>query len=248
MYRRVIKKSFGFAVQTKWKIKELEDRFGILADKVVYWPNGTDVERFKLNISKEQARTKLNLIQKQGIVLYTGQLFGWKGVDTLIKAVNLVNESANIYIVGGNDKDVKMLKREIPEANNKRIRFISFQPHDLIPTWLRAADVLILPNTAKQKVSCYYTSPMKMFEYMASGRPIVASNTPSILEILNNKNALFAEADNPNSFGEKINYVLDNPEKVLVLWERAQEEVEKYTWKNRARKIISHFERLLTNK
>jgi glycosyltransferase involved in cell wall biosynthesis len=54
--------------------------------------------------------------------------------------------------------------------------------------WQKAADALVLPNTAKEDISKYYTSPMKLFEYMASRRPIVATNIPSITEIINEEN------------------------------------------------------------
>ena len=54
-------KSFGFAVQTRWKIKELGTRFNVPTDKIIYWPNGTDVEKFSAIIPKDEARKKLGL-------------------------------------------------------------------------------------------------------------------------------------------------------------------------------------------
>jgi len=235
MYRRVMKKSFGFAVQTKWKLKALEQEWKIHSDKMIYWPNGTDV--FEMGISKNEARKSLDLPKERKMVLYTGQLFGWKGVDTLIRAVDIINEDADVYIVGGSSEDVKTVRKNIPQSNNERIKFISFQPHNTIPLWLRSADILVLPNTAKQKVSLYYTSPMKLFEYMASGTPIVASNIPSITEILDSESAFLAEPDNPSSFGNAINDALSDYKIAEKKASRAEEEVKKYTWESRARKI-----------
>lgn len=60
-YRRVLKKALGFAVQTKWKIGELERRFNIPSSKVVYWPNGVEIKEFAIEISQKEARQKLNL-------------------------------------------------------------------------------------------------------------------------------------------------------------------------------------------
>src|SRR3989338_269422 len=264
LYRRVLKKSFGLAVQTKWKIKALEEQFGVPPKKVIYWPNGTDVKKFEISDSREEARKKLNLPQDKKIALYTGQLFDWKGVDTfLLTAADLKN--IDFYVVGGSTEDIKQLtkaqvlhdlaqsdgsSRAILQQENMRvhaksgaeaianIHFIGQRPHEEIPIWLRAADVLVLPNTGKQKVSLYYTSPMKMFEYMASGTPIVASDIPSIAEILNDKNAFLAGADDPKDFAEKINSIFsDSRELANRRAIEAKKDVQKYTWAERARKI-----------
>jgi len=238
MYKRLMKKSAGFFVQTRWKINELKEKWGIDEKSVVYWPNGTDVEMFKTNISKSDARKKLDLSSDMNIVLYTGQLFDWKGVDTLIKSLDFLPDNTYIYILGGAKSDISRIKGSVPQALDRRIKFVKFQPHGLIPLWQKAADILVLPNTGKQRVSLYYTSPMKLFEYMASGTPIVASNILSITEILNEDNAFLAEADNPKSFGDVINSVLilHSDDRARVT-QRAQRDVKNYTWVNRATKI-----------
>ena len=270
-YRRVLKKSVGLAVQTKWKVGELEKRFKADHKKIVYWPNGTDFEKFNIRETRTEARTKLNLSQDKKTVLYTGQLFDWKGIDTLIEtAAELKN--VDFYVVGGSKEEIKKLKsgnhlpktqilhdlaqrdgasRAIPQQLDMRVYvkpgveanvfFTGQRPHPEIPFWLRAADVLALPNTGKQKVSLYYTSPMKMFEYMASGTPIVASNIPSITALLNEKNAILAEADNPTSFSNKIQFFLENPVLAAKLGAEAQKDVEQYTWLERAKRISEHF-------
>ena len=244
LYRRVLKKSFGLAVQTKWKIKALEDQFGVPPKKVIYWPNGTDVKKFEIADSREEARKKLNLPQDKKIALYTGQLFDWKGVETLIEAAEFLSKDTLVYIVGGGDlakaqADMRVHAKFGAETNT---RFIGQRPHEEIPLWLRAADVLVLPNTGKQKVSLYYTSPMKMFEYMASGTPIVASDIPSIAEILNDKNAFLAGADDPKDFAEKINSIFsDSRELANRRAIEAKKDVQKYTWAERARKITEKF-------
>lgn len=244
MYKRVMRKSLGFAVQTKWKIKAIQDKFGIDSEKIVYWPNGTDFERFDIAISISEARNKLNIPQNGNIVMYTGQFFDWKGVDSLIKSVSFLDKDIYIYLVGGSDKDVKNCKTEIEEADDERIIFIPFQNPKTIPLWLKSANVLVLPNTAKQKVSLYYTSPMKMFEYMASGVPIVASNIPSIVEILNEENCIFAEPDNPVSFAEKINKITKDGLLTQKISARAKNDIRQYTWKSRAEKIINLMSKL----
>ncbi len=240
LYRMVMRRSFAFAVQTKWKVAELKRVWNIGTDKIVYWPNGTDVELFQKNISKAEARIKLKIAQIGLVVLYTGQLFKWKGVDTLLQSVVYLKKEASLFIVGGSSKDVLQMRKDIPEASDTRVHFINFRPHDEIAIWQKAADVLVLPNTGKQKVSLYYTSPMKLFEYMASGRPIVASNIPSIAEILNESNALLVFPDNPLALAQSINSLLENRERGEQLATQALKDVQKYTWRKRAQKIIQH--------
>ena len=82
-----------------------------------------------------------------------------------------------------------------------------------------------------------------MFEYMASGTPIVASRIPSITEILNNQNAILAEADNPKSFAAKINSIFSNSRELTnSISAQAKKDVQKYTWVARAKRISEKFE------
>ena len=240
-YRRVLRRMMGCAVQTQWKVQELSKRFCVPQERMVYWPNGTEVQKFEVPFSREEARTKLNLPLDQTIVLYTGQLFSWKGVDTLVKAVEQLPASAHLYLVGGSNEDIERFQAEIRYTGHPRIHFIPFQPHERMPLWLRAANVVVLPNTAKQKVSLYYTSPMKLFEYMASGTPIVASRIPSILEIVDDTCAFLAEPDQPVSFAECIEAAITQTDLANEKAAQARARVQKYTWEERAKRLIAYF-------
>jgi glycosyltransferase involved in cell wall biosynthesis len=106
--------------------------------------------------------------------------------------------------------------------------------------YLEIADVLVLPNSAKDKINLY-TSPIKMFEYMASKRPIVASGLPSIKEVLaHQKNALLFNADSEEDLAKKIQSVIIQDGNNLV--KSAYEEVKKYTWDGRAANIKNFIE------
>jgi len=111
--------------------------------------------------------------------------------------------------------------------------------HDIIPYYLKSADVLVLPNKKGDVVSEYYTSPLKLFEYMASNVPIVASNLPSIKEILNDENSFLFEANNQDDLLKKINYSLNNEEESRIKASKSFEDAKKYTWSERAVSIIN---------
>ncbi len=241
VYERVLKKSIGLSVQTKRKIDAVYNDFGVPREKIVYWPNGVDVKRFDIPLSQGEARKKLNLPQDKKIVLYTGQLFPGRGVHTLVEAAQFLPKDVLVYIVGGSKGEIE--KFQIPNSKFQ-IRFVGQRPWTEMPLWLKAADVLVAPHSARAhavgraEVSLYYISPMKLFEYMASGRPIVASDIPSIREIVDESMVFFAEPDNPESFASVIQTVLSSPEDAKRRSENARREVQNYTWEDRAEKIL----------
>ena len=102
----------------------------------------------------------------------------------------------------------------------------------------RAADVLVLPNRRDGGQSEYFTSPMKMFEYMASGTPLVASNLPSLREVLSETNAFLVEPDSASALAAGIREVLSRPEQAQSRALQAHHDVAKYSWHQRAQGII----------
>ena len=238
-YKRVLRNAFGIGVQTKWKIEALFRDFGAAQDKIVYWPNGTDVERFDLPFSVQEARVKLGLPMDRKIALYTGSLQSWKGVETLVAAAEFLPADIVVYIVGGEQREIEVLKTLNPKPETLNPIFVGQRPWAEIPLWLKAADVLVLPNTGREKVSRFYTSPMKLFEYMASGCPIVASGIPSVREIVDETMVFFAAPDDPCSFARAIQGALNNPSEAVRRAERVRQEARKYTWDARAEKILS---------
>lgn len=238
-YQRVMKKSIIYPVQTKWKVEELSKRFGIPKDKIPYWPNGVDAENFAISQSRAEARSILGLDADTPLALYIGQLFPWKGANTFIDSIQHVRSNVHYLVVGGEEEDRLRTARRVPASFKNRVHFFPFQSRDKVPLWLKAADVLVLPNTAKMKVSLYYTSPMKLFEYMASGTPIVASDIPSIREIVSEKEVFFAKPDDPVSFANAIDEALSHADEVAMRASKVREKVGAYTWRERATKIIS---------
>ncbi len=231
--RYVFARITGFIVTNRFKMEALKKDFGIPERYMLHQPNAVDIDMFDIAISRSEARRRLNLPIDKKIILYTGHLFYWKGVDTLLESAQFLGEDELIYFVGGTDEDIERFKDKSKKIKDKTV-IVGRRPHQEIPLWQRAADVLVLPNTAKFEASKYETSPVKLFEYMASGRPIVASDLPSIRNVVDESMVFFAKPDDPQSFADVIHEVLQNSKRAEERARVAQKEVAKYSWENRA--------------
>jgi len=192
-------------------LKEFYVTLGAKEEHIQIAHDGVDVAQFDIKTSQAEARQKLGLNKDAKIIMYTGSRYVWKGVDTLEQAGKL-----------------------LPGV---QILIVSDRPYSEIPMYLRAADVLVLPNSAKKEVSKTYTSPMKLFEYMASSVPIVASDLQSLREVLDDSTCYFFISDNSESLATVITKALKDlqaPAKAA----RAHEKVQRYTWGNRAESIL----------
>ena len=215
-------------------LKEDLVKFGIKDSNILVAHDGVDLDDFDIRVSKEEARNKTGLPRDAKIIMYTGHLFPWKGADILGEAAKLLSEIKFIF-VGGMDTDTKSFKNKFGQVKN--ILVLGHKPHKEIAILLKAADVLVLPNSAKEKISAY-TSPLKLFEYMASSRPVVASDLLAIREILNNQNSVLVTPDNPEELARGIELILGKSDTGETLAKKAFEDVKNYTWQSRVKKIL----------
>lgn len=197
--------------------------------------DGVDLEKFNSNISKDEARVQTSLPADKKIIMYSGQLYSWKGVDLLVEAAQELGDNFLVVVVGGAEHDIIRLKTA---DKLKRVRFEGFKEHRNISTYLRAADILVLPNKKGNDISEFYTSPLKLFEYMTSGKPIIASDLPSLREVLNDSNAFFFKPNDWRALKNVIDLVYNSGEEAMVKAQQALADVVEYTWDRRAKDII----------
>lgn len=211
---------------------------GVSENKIIVAPDGVDIAEFDLFISQEAARQKTNLPLNKKIILYTGSFYlrDWKGVDILLEAAKYFDENYCFVLVGGEEGEIEKIQEQYQLKN---LILVPRQPHQQIPYYLKAADVLVLPNKKGDAMSERYTSPLKLFEYMAAQRPIVASDLPSIREVLNGQNSILVAPNDPFSLAEGIRKVLINKELAQRLAQKAFKNVQNYSWQNRAQKILN---------
>lgn len=218
---------------------------GVNPKNVLVTPDGVDFKKFNISLHREECRKKLGLPLDKKIVLYSGHLYKWKGVDTLAEAVNYLPKNIYFYFVGGIEGDVDNFRKKYGVTKN--IKIIGHRPHGEIPYWLKSANILVLPNSNEEDISMYWTSPLKLFEYMASGTPIIASDLPSIKEILNEKNSFLTKSDNPEELAKMIAMVLQNPEISARISNQAFQDVQRFTWEKRSEEILKFINTKIDN-
>ncbi len=238
IYQELFRRVGGVVTTNSWKKGELIKRFNLADDRVLVVPNAVELGEFILDISQAEARRRLGLPADKKIILYTGHLYSWKGADTLLEASRSSMIDSLFYFVGGTDNDVARFKERAKSLKAYKVTMVGMRPHSEMAIWQKAADVLVIPNTAKEDISKYYTSPMKLFEYMASDRPIVASDLPSLREVVDDSMVYFFEADNASDLGLKVGSAIKNKELSQAKARAARQAVQKYSWDLRAARVI----------
>lgn len=234
IFSLMIKRINKILIHNRWKMEKAVKEFSLNKDKIITVPNAVSIKDFEVKENKESLRERFSIPLDKKIIVYTGHLYSWKGAELLSSCAPILPDY-EFYFVGGNEKDVNRFKVQFNYGN---IHFVGFRSHTEIPLWQKASDCLVLPNTAKEDISKYYTSPMKLFEYMASGTPIVASDIPSIREIVGPQEVTLFEPDNKESLKKAIEFVLNNKTFVERFAHNAKEKVKGLSWDIRAKKII----------
>jgi glycosyltransferase involved in cell wall biosynthesis len=178
------------------------------------------------------------------LIGYAGHLYPGKGME-IIASLARARPDWDFLVLGGRAEDIAQWRDRTAPGEN--IIFAGLVPHGEVADRLAAADVVLAPYGKKVIVSDLKTdvskwmSPLKLFEYMALGKPIVASDLPVIREILKDGvNARLAAPGNCGDWEGAISELLDNREMATALGEAARRDIEKkYSWKQRARAISS---------
>ncbi len=209
-----------------------------IKNKILVVPDAIDLEDFRIEESKKECRRKLNLPANKKIVLYTGHLYKWKGVETLALASKFLGDDILVVIVGGIKWYLSNFKKFVKKNRLDNVLVLGHQDYSKIPYYLKAADCLVLTGTKKSKISRKYTSPMKMFEYMASRTVIAVSDLDSFKEVLNQNNSILVEPDNPRALAKRITQILNDSNSANKISKQAYKDIQSYTWDNRAKEIL----------
>lgn len=199
--------------------------------------DGVDLELFG---SINGASTDRNLI------IYTGSLFGWKGVDTVIKAMRYLPEQ-KLWIYGGSPREIAAKQKLARKWHvQDRCLFHGYVSRGGLTEPLARAYIGVLPNH-REEISERFTSPLKLFEYMAAGKVIVASDLPSIREILDERQAYLCPPASPRSLAEAIHSVYRDDRLAKSRIEASRQAALNFSWQRRAETIQRFIESISSN-
>lgn len=175
---------------------------------------------------------------------YVGHLYPGKGMETVAALAALLPE-CDVHAVGGTERDLALWRER--SGGQANLHFHGFVPHSAVPATLARFDLLLAPpaarvSSARGREIGRWMSPLKVFEYMAAGKPILASDIPALREILRDgETALLLAPDEPGLWADAARALLRDHGRAAALGERARAAfLADYTWDARAARILAH--------
>jgi glycosyltransferase involved in cell wall biosynthesis len=225
----------------------IEQRYRITfyPDDLQIAPNGTDPERYNGLPSPAISRKKLGL--PSGFTVgYTGHFYPGRGMN-LLTAIAEALPKINFLWVGGMDKHIAPWKETLASQNIRNVTITGFIPNSQLPQYQAAADILVMPYAQTIEGSsggniAPVINPMKMFDYLSAGRPIIASAIPVFREVLTPHLAIFCDPDDANQWISAIEKLSKDHSMRQNMRKAALDTAKVYSWKNRAARSIAKLE------
>jgi glycosyltransferase involved in cell wall biosynthesis len=218
---------------------ELRPPFSIVS------PNGVDLERYDRLPSPADARRNLGLTE--GFTAgYTGHLYAGRGIGLILDLAGR-NPDIRFVLAGGESAAVDEWRQRAEQAGLVNIAFLGFFPNDRLPLVQAACDVLLMPYERHIAVSgggdtSDTASPMKVFEYMAAGRPILSSDLPVVRELLDEQTAVLLPPQDVNAWNEGLRQLRGDAKRCAALSRQAARAVVEHSWTARSQRALEGLE------
>lgn len=213
---------------------------GIKEQKIISLPHGVMLDRYEsMQLNKNSFKKKWDIPLDKTIILYTGQLYTWKGLETLISAMQFIDK-VHVYllIIGGNLKDINRLKSYAEKLKIDNLKFIKFIPPSEVIKFQKVADIAVLTSSNIAKGRQIAEAPLKLFEYMAAKLAIVAPEDSHLKNVLKNKeNCLIYRRENPEELALCIKKIIEDKKLREKIVNTSFLSVKSYSYKKRAQKI-----------
>jgi glycosyltransferase involved in cell wall biosynthesis len=219
--------------------KHVVKNYGVNAAKCLVVPNAIDKSDIQITDSRvEEIRKRFELTNKT-VIGFVGSIFPYHGVDRLIHAVSKLNNSDVSLLIVGDGYLIPELKEQASTLGlNSRVHFTGSVPKEDVYNYIAAMDAVTLPNTE------WYCSPVKLFEYGALGKVVLAVNEAGVSDVMTDTDGMLFE-NNERDFQEALNFTISN---LSQLTERAnafkQKILSNHTWGANARQILNQLNAL----
>ncbi len=242
MERRLIQQADSIIATTNDERIQIIRHYGATPGQVRVIPCGIDLKLFKPQ-NQQQAREKLGLKRHQPVLLFVGRLDPFKGPDLLLRSAAMMEEKAQIMIVGGkssDDNDIEQLKELAAQLKiSNRVHFIGARPQHELPVIYSAADVTVVPS--------YHESfGLAAVESLACSTPVVATRTGGLTTVIQNNETGLLVPRCPGFFAERLDSLLQNPTLLKQMSQAARPSVLQFSWKNVASKVQAMYEEVIS--
>jgi len=219
-------------------LREYTVRMGAKRERTKVIRAGVDFTKFNQKIDGGEIRKKYGIEKEDKVLFFVGWLYHFSGLkEVAIELSKIERDDLKLLIVGDGDAYQDLLKIREDYGLEDRMMMAGRQPYDLLPRFLAAADICLLPAYNNEIMRDIV--PIKMYEYMAMGKPVIATKLPGIMKEFGNGNGVIY-VDKPENAVKKALELIENDE-VEREGEKARSFVEKFSWD----KITDEFEKSL---
>jgi glycosyltransferase involved in cell wall biosynthesis len=216
--------------------------------KIDVVPLGADVSLFTPRVPDQETYSRLGLGSENLIVMFVGSFQPWHGLPELVEAFAQVaarRERARLVLVGDGALSNQIRARATGLGLQDRVVFTGSVPYASVPGMLAVADVAVAPYPKLE--SELWFSPLKLFEYMAAGKAIVASDVGQISDVLvQGESGVLVEAGSVPALSQALLTLLDDRDARLRLGQNARRTAERsYSWEVHARALERIYQRVL---
>ncbi len=231
--------------------ESLKRIIGTITDKPVYVvPNGVNTSKFRPDITSDSVKHSLHLNDEDIIITFVGSFREWHGVHQIPLIASRIQKSHNnvkFLLIGSGP-----LYDSVNKNKSDNMILIGPKEYEKIPEYLAISDILIAPFDASKFKYIdkygFWWNPVKLFEYLSSGKPIVTYDYPEITKIVKDTGML-AEPGNINDFTDKLEYLIRDEKARIELGMKGRElAIREYDWKIRAKETAYVYEEILNQR
>ena len=224
------------------------ERAGVARERIVVNPNGVDPERFRPGAGGTSVRRHYNL-GDEVVVGFVGSFNYYQGATTLMEAAPEICHETDVRFLLVGYGETLAATRATAEAGgvSERVVFTDRVPVDDVPAYVDACDVAAAPMRPNPDGSPFFNSPVKVFEYMAAGRAIVASRLGQIEEVIEDgETGLLVEPEDATALARAIVRLARDPALRARLGENARRAaVARHTWRRNAERVVVVYDEIV---
>jgi glycosyltransferase involved in cell wall biosynthesis len=215
--------------------RQLESSYAISEEKFFVLPNCVDIHTFRPYPEKRETIRQQYNIGENPLVLFVGSFHEWHDVATLVEAFGHLynkNSEARLLLVGDGTNKTKIEDLVSRLGLDKAVTFTGAVPFEQVPFLVSSADITVAPY--KKMAVEFWGSPMKLFEYMASGTPLITSCVGQLSEVIKHgENGLLVEPGDATALAQAMERLINDPTLRNSLAQHAREDVERsFSWEH----------------